>query len=202
MPFDPGTDTALPEGCHGLIAGGGFPEVYAGQLATNEPLLRDLRAEAGADLVTWAECGGLLWLCDALDQHPMAGVIPAKATMAARLTLGYRTAVTTGASPIGPAGTEFRGHEFHYSTVEPAGHALALDGRHGPGTGGFAHPRLLASYVHTHLGARPDLAEAFVRACAAPPGRRDLVPDRTGACPTCALPGVGSAGAQVLGVPA
>jgi cobyrinic acid a,c-diamide synthase len=26
---------------------------------------------------------------------------------------------------------------------------------------------MIASYLHTHLGARPDLAEAFVSACTA-----------------------------------
>ena len=82
-------------------------------------------AGSTAGLPTWAECGGLAWLCRDLDGHPMAGVIAATATMTDRLHLGYRTARTTVASPLGPAGTELRGHEFHYSTVDPPGDALA-----------------------------------------------------------------------------
>jgi hypothetical protein len=35
--------------------------------------------------------------------------------------------------------------------------------------GGFAGPRLLASYLHQHLAGAPHLAEAFVSACAAAP---------------------------------
>jgi cobyrinic acid a,c-diamide synthase len=163
VPFDPLHDPTLPAGCDALVAGGGFPEVYAEGLAANRPLLDDLRARIDGGLVVWAECGGLLWLADRLGAHAMAGVVATEARMTERLTLGYRTATTTTASPLGPPGTALRGHEFHYSTVEPAGTALDLEGRLGRGPGGFAGPRLLASYLHVHLGAAPHLAEAFVR---------------------------------------
>ena len=66
----------------------------------------------------------------------------------------------------GPAGTEVRGHEFHYTATEPAGTALQLTGRTGTTTGGFASRRLLASYLHVHLAGRPELAEAFVATAA------------------------------------
>ena len=70
----------------------------------------------------------------------MAGLLPAAASMTDRLTLGYRAAVTTTDSPLGPAGTVLRGHEFHYSTVEPSGDALELTSRWGTGRAGFAVP--------------------------------------------------------------
>ena len=97
----------------------------------------------------------------------MAGVVPVRARMTDRLTLGYRTASTSVASPLGPAGTALRGHEFHYSTADPPGDALVLEGRTGTTRGGHATPRLLASYLHVHLAATPELAESFVRTCAA-----------------------------------
>jgi cobyrinic acid a,c-diamide synthase len=108
----------------------------------------------------------MLWLCRSLDDRKLAGVIDTQASMTDRLTLGYRRAVANTATPIGPAGTEMRGHEYHYSRVEAPGSALALTGRDGPSQAGVASPRLLASYLHVHLGARPDLAEQFVRTCA------------------------------------
>ena len=163
--FDPRVDDALPDGIDGLVAGGGFPEVYAAELSANAPMLADVRRRVGAGLVTWAECGGLLWLSDDLDGSPMAGVVRARSSMTPRLTLGYRTATTTMDTPIGPAGTMLRGHEFHYSVTDPPGDAFELSGRHGSGVGGFGQRHLIASYVHAHLGARPDLAEAFVSAC-------------------------------------
>lgn len=167
VPFDPCVDASLPEGVQGLLAGGGFPEVYADQLSANSPLLADVRTRVHNGLVTWAECGGLLWLCSELDGKPMAGVFAAKAGMTNRLTLGYRTATSTAATPLGAMGTVVRGHEFHYSTTDPAGDLFQLQGRHGESTGGFGGERMAASYLHTHLGSRPDLARSFVSVCGA-----------------------------------
>jgi cobyrinic acid a,c-diamide synthase len=165
VPFDPCVDRAVPDGCSGLLLGGGFPEVFGEQLAGNRPLLDEVRTRAGRDLAVWAECGGLLWLSRSLDGRPMAGVVDTATRMTDRLTLGYRSARTAVATPLGPADTELRGHEFHYSTASPAGAALHVEGYRGAAPQGFGGPRLLASYVHAHLGSAPDLAAAFV-ACA------------------------------------
>jgi cobyrinic acid a,c-diamide synthase len=113
-------------------------------------------------LVTWAECGGLLWLARSLDERPLSGVVPAVGHMTDRLTLGYRRARVRVATPVANAGAELRGHEFHYSVLDPAGDALELTGRFGAGTAGFATPRLLASYLHLHLGHDPAPAERLV----------------------------------------
>lgn len=169
--FDPCTEDRLPDGCTGLIAGGGFPEVYIDALSNNALLLADVRRQVNDGLVVWAECGGLVWLGQGLDGQRLAGVVDANATMGERVTLGYRKATTRVDSPLGPAGTTLRGHEFHYSTVEPPGDALRLTGRHGSSRAGFANERLLASYLHVHLGARPDIAEHLVRACSGRPQR-------------------------------
>jgi len=169
--FDPLTDSRLPAGATGLYAGGGFPEVFVAALAANRPLLDDVRRRVGDGLVTWAECGGLLWLSRSLDGHALAGAVAADGRMTDRLTLGYRRARLRVPSPLGPAGTELRGHEFHYSTLDPPGDGLDWFGRVGRGRAGFAGPGLLASYVHLHLGGDPTVAERFVaRAAAAAPG--------------------------------
>ncbi len=170
LPFDPLEDASLPAGAEALVAGGGFPEVFAAALAANEPLLADVATRVGAGLVTWAECGGLLWLSRSLDGQKLAGAIEADAVMTDRLSLGYRAATTTAPSPLGPAGSALRGHEFHYSTIEPAGVGLDLAGRFGGGRAGWLAAHLFASYLHLHLGAAPELAERFVattvRGCA------------------------------------
>jgi len=163
--FDPLTDARLPEGAAGLYAGGGFPEIFISDLAANRALLADVRAKVDSGLVTWAECGGLLWLARSLDGHGLAGALPTEGRMTDRLTLGYRRARVRAPSPLGPAGTELRGHEFHYSALKPPGDDLDWSGRAGNGRFGFARPTLLASYVHLHLGAAPELAERFVAAC-------------------------------------
>ena len=170
VPFDPRADEHLPDGVAGLLAGGGFPEVHAADLAANRPLLDDVRRRIAAGLPTWAECGGLLWLCRHLDGTPMAGALPADAHMTDRLHLGYRTATAATPSPVGGVGTALRGHEFHYSTVEPAGDALELSSRWGRRGDGFATPSLLATYLHVHPGGDPTPVERFATTCVAATG--------------------------------
>jgi cobyrinic acid a,c-diamide synthase len=165
--FDPLADRRLPDPVDGLIVGGGFPEVHAARLADNQPLLVAVRRAVAAGLPTWAECGGLLWLTRSIDGRPMAGILPATARMTDTLTLGYREAMTTVDSPLGPAGTRLRAHEFHYATVEPPGHALDMRSRFGHGRAGFASRTLLASFLHHHPGGDPSAVAAFLAACRA-----------------------------------
>ena len=107
----------------------------------------------------------------------MAGVVPADATMTGRLTLGYRTATVSTTSPIGAPGAVVRGHEFHYSTVDPAGDALLFRSRFGERPDGFATPTLLATYLHHHPGGDPSAVAHFVATCRAPgPHRNRLRP--------------------------
>ena len=84
---------SIPDGCEGLYAGGGFPEVFAAALGDNRPLIDDVRRHLDRGMVAWAECGGLLWLSRSLDGVGMVGAVPADARMTERLTIGYRTAV-------------------------------------------------------------------------------------------------------------
>ena len=176
VPFDPLEDDRLPDGCRALYVGGGFPEVYAPALAANRPLLEDVTRRVAGGLVTWAECGGLLWLARSLDGNPLAGVVAADARMTDRLSLGYRRAAVRVDCPVAPAGAQLRGHEFHYSAIEPSGDALDLAGRFGGGSAGFATPTLLASYLHLHLAATPEVAERFVSTAAAAATARQHVP--------------------------
>lgn len=169
VPFDPLVDTALPDDIDGLYAGGGFPEVFAAELAANRPLVGDVGRRVTRGLVTWAECGGALWLAQSLDGHRLCGALDATARMTSRLSLGYRLATARTASPVAAPGATLRGHEFHYSAMDPAGTAFDLVGRSGTGPGGFATATSLASYLHLHLGADPEPAERFVRSAAGRP---------------------------------
>ena len=94
------------------------------------------------------------------------------AVMGDRLAaLGYRRVVTRAATPLGPAGTVLRGHEFHYSRLTDETGAVpdvyALSGRQGAieTREGFLVENTLGSYVHLHFGSNPQAARNFVRAC-------------------------------------
>ena len=97
----------------------------------------------------------------------MAGVVAGRAVMTDRLTLGYRQAVTTAASPIGPAGTRLPGPRVPLlDAVDPAGDALLLSSRWGQRTDGWATATLLATYLHHHPGGDPGAVAAFAATCA------------------------------------
>jgi cobyrinic acid a,c-diamide synthase len=162
VPFDPMSDARVPDGVQGLVAGGGFPETFAEALAANLPMIADVRSKVSKGMVTWAECGGLLWLANSLDGHRLCGAIDADASMSSRLTLGYRRALARAGNPVIAEGEQARGHEFHYSTIDPVGDGLDLAGREGRARGGYCAPDLFASYLHLHLGANPSPAERFV----------------------------------------
>jgi cobyrinic acid a,c-diamide synthase len=161
--FDPTVDEQLPAGTDVLYLGGGFPETYAEALSANERMREVVRgfAESGRPVV--AECGGLLYLVRELDGHPMCSVIDAEARMTARLTLGYREARALTDSPLAGSGASVRGHEFHYSVVEPgAGRRSAWD-LAGRGQEGFVAGSVHASYLHTHWAATPELPRRLMR---------------------------------------
>ena len=172
-PFDPMVDEALPADAGALVLAGGFPEVFGEQLAANVVLRGRVRAFAASGRPVLAECGGLLYLCTALDGHEMCGALPARASMTRRLTLGYREAVAATSTPWIAAGHAVRGHEFHYSQVEAldpsARSAWRLSSRNVKRVEGMVSGGVQAGYLHVHWAAHPGLARAFARAAAATP---------------------------------
>lgn len=172
VPVDPLQEPRLPKDTAALILGGGFPEEHAEALAANRPLREAVSGlvERGGPIA--AECAGLLYLCRGLDGTPMTGVLPARAEMTPRLTLGYRSAVAVRDSVLAVAGTRVHGHEFHRTATTPAfGPDLGANGRLGAawqwstdGPEGFANARLHASYLHVHWAGEPSLAQRFLDA--------------------------------------
>ncbi len=169
--FSPLHDTALPENVDGLYFGGGYPELHAALLAANESLRAQVLAFSRAGRPVYAECGGFMYLCEAIvdsegGRHEMAGVFPVTARMGRQLRrLGYRRMEMLADTLLGPAGSVLCGHEFHYSDIDPmpeqAQRVYALDdGR----AEGYLLGNTLAGYVHLHWGGTPEAARCFVRA--------------------------------------
>ena len=102
--------------------------------------------------------------------HEMVGLLSTETQMEPRLrSLGYREVTTTCDTFLGPTGTVFRGHEFHYSALKDDGGcqtAYHWTGRRGEGVCGYIDGNVLASYVHAHWGSNTDIPRAFVAACA------------------------------------
>ncbi len=161
--FDPLTDTCLPAGTAGIYLGGGFPEVYAGQLGANTALLGALRSAITAGVPTVAECGGLAYLCRRVGEDAGVGALPGAAAMTTRLTLGYREATAAADNLLARAGDRVTGHEFH-RTQAVFDYAVSAAWQLPNGPDGFAASSLHASYLHTHWAGYPGLAQRFADA--------------------------------------
>jgi len=181
--WSPMDDATLPE-VDGLFLGGGYPEIHAERLSANAAMRQAVRKFAEAGRPVYAECGGLMYLAESLEDArgatwPMAGLLPARTRwVRGRLHLGYREIVTSAASLLGPAGTRARGHEFHASELEPPPASVERvywindgwinDGRIDDGRAeGYMVGRALMSYVHLHWASCPGIATRFVEACRA-----------------------------------
>jgi len=164
--IDPLHDEALPPGTQALVLPGGFPEEHVAELGANAPLRAAVTALARSGAPVHAECGGLLYLCEELDGAPMCGVLPARAGMTGRLTLGYRDAVALADSPLFTAGERTTGHEFHRCAVAVRPGAVMTaawrwrDGEPEGGISGGVH----ASFLHTPPAGRPAAVGRFVGA--------------------------------------
>ncbi len=162
--FDPLRDHRLPEGTRALYLGGGFPEVYVGQLAANRALLSQIRGAIAAGMPTVGECAGLLYLVEELDGRRMVGAVPGLARMSSRLTLRYPVATAVGDSLLSRTGETVTGHEFHRTQVAdlPASPAWQVEEE----SIGIATDTLHASYLHVHWAGHPHLAQRFAEAAA------------------------------------
>ncbi len=163
--FDPLTEP-LPPDSTGLILPGGFPEQHLETLSANAEL-REQVCRLAARAPVHAECGGLAYLMDELDGHPMCGVLGGTARFTPWLTLGYRDAVAIADSPLFTTGQRVVGHEFHRTAVEFSGDrepAWVFHGSDGATVrDGALRAGVHASYLHTHPAAQPQSIARFVR---------------------------------------
>ncbi|HWQ18734.1 MAG TPA: cobyrinate a,c-diamide synthase [Methanotrichaceae archaeon] len=171
VPFSPLRDD-LPE-VDGLYIGGGYPELYAGQLEESR-CRAQVRAASEDGMPIYGECGGLIYLSRGIvedddKEHRMVGALPATTIMTKKLqALGYVEAEVVNSNPIVGQGLVVRGHEFHYSRVEAESDArFAYKLRRGKGIrdgwdGLFEHSTL-GGYLHTHFYSYP--VQRFIESC-------------------------------------
>jgi cobyrinic acid a,c-diamide synthase len=175
VPFSPLCDPELPAGVELVYLGGGYPELHAERLAANTSMRDSFRRFHGQGGRIFAECGGLMYCCRELVDgagraFPMLDLLPARTVMQPRLAaLGYVTWQASGPTLLGAAGTEVRGHVYHYSRLEPLGplRPLAELRREGEEArpDGFASSALLAGYAHLHFASNPAVAASLVQGC-------------------------------------
>ncbi len=176
--WSPLKQTQIPDDVQGLYFGGGFPEVFAKELSQNTSALQSVKAAILAGIPTYAECGGLMYLCEEIMDFEqkfwkMAGIIPTTAIMGKRLKLGYYQAKILRDTPLFAKGTIVKGHEFHRSQLQTESIAPLYEMQRFKTTEikekqleGWGHlPNLHASYFHLNWGAYPEIPIRFLRYC-------------------------------------
>ncbi|HMR33143.1 MAG TPA: cobyrinate a,c-diamide synthase [Geminicoccaceae bacterium] len=156
--FSPLADEPPPPSCDACWLPGGYPELHADRLAAASRFAAGMRAFAEQRAVH-GECGGYMVLGRSLvdaggTAHGMLGLLAHATSFARRrLHLGYREARLLADCPLGPAGAEVRGHEFHYAHVTDPGDDAPLaelaDGVGRPlGPAGGRRGRVTGTFFH------------------------------------------------------
>lgn len=117
--FSPLRDEKLPERCHALLIGGGYPELYAAQLSANTRMREAVRNAVENEMPVVAECGGFMYLHSFLKDkegfsYDMAGVIPASCYYTGKLVRFGYIELHEKQKHFLPNGRGIKGHEFHY----------------------------------------------------------------------------------------
>lgn len=167
--FSPLHDSRLPEGCDGILLGGGYPELHLQELEQNGSMRNEIRTAMEQNIPCVAECGGFMYLHEAIEdqegqQYRMAGVIPGICINKGKLVrFGYIELQEKKPSFL-PEGTKIRGHEFHYYDSSDNGEdCMAVK----PVTG-KSYPCVIKTqnrflgFPHLYYPSNPDFAENFV----------------------------------------
>ncbi|WP_213879883.1 cobyrinate a,c-diamide synthase [Pseudomonas sp. dw_358] len=161
--FSPLHDAVLPE-CDSLYLPGGYPELHHQALAANAPMLAAIRAHHKDDKPLLAECGGMLYLLDALTdvdgvRAELLGLLAGEAVMQKRLAALALQSVEL------PEGT-LRGHTYHHSLTttehEPVARGVSPNGGRGA-EAVYRSGRMTASYVHFYFPSQPTAIAELLR---------------------------------------
>ena len=171
--FSPLRDKKLPEDASGLILGGGYPELYAARLSQNKNMLESIKTAVENGMPTYAECGGFMYLQQALtdmqgNRYPMAGAIKGNSMMQGKLTrFGYAALVAKEDNLFCLKGEKINAHEFHYSDSDNNGASFEAQNLNGVKKWDciFANDTIAAGYPHVHLYGNVSFAERLVQKC-------------------------------------
>ena len=167
--FSPIHDEKLPEVSR-LIIGGGYPELYAKELSENEGMLKSIREAAGAGMPILAECGGFLYLQEALQdkegrKYDMVGALKGTSHMRDKLShFGYVSVYANADNAYLKETDRVRGHEFHYYDTTDNGDAVTVTKlSSGKSWSGYqAEKNVFAGFAHLYYPSCEKLVERFL----------------------------------------
>ena len=173
--FSPIHHKKLPENIHGLYLGGGYPELYARQLSENKTMLESIRNALQKGLPCIAECGGFMYLTEAIGEYPMVGFLPGNCFDNGKLTrFGYVTLRAGMDNMLCKAGEQIPAHEFHHWDCTQPGSGFTAAKPTGKSWDCVAATdTLYAGYPHFHFYANPAFLKGFYDTCLKEKHRHD-----------------------------
>ncbi len=168
--FSPLHDTKLPDCCDALLIGGGYPELYAGELSRNVNMRNAIKQAIDTGMPIVAECGGFMYLHESITDkdgisHPMVGVIPATCSYKGKLVRFGYVEIQENKSCFLPEGQLIKGHEFHYFDSTDNGDCCTAQ----KPTTGREYPCVMEGdnywmgFPHLYYPSNPFFAESFVK---------------------------------------
>lgn len=114
--FSPISDNKLPEELDFLYIGGGYPEVFKEELEINFSMRKSIKEALENGLKCYAECGGLMYLTNEIEDSRMVGFLDGKSFMGKSLThFGY--CAVSIKNKYFSRDIKINAHEFHKSYV-------------------------------------------------------------------------------------
>ena len=173
LPFSPIDGEALPADIHGLILGGGYPELYLEQLSKNKNMLQEIKREITRGIPCLAECGGFMYLHQWIKDrkgtpYEMVGAIEGESFPTDKLSrFGYISLVAQEDNILCKKGMEIKGHEFHYwdSTNTGEGFHAQKPLRKANWDCVITKENLWAGYPHIHFYSNIEVAIEFLKNC-------------------------------------
>ncbi|MGN0349305.1 MAG: cobyrinate a,c-diamide synthase [Roseburia sp.] len=168
--FSPLHDSKLPNGCHALLIGGGYPELYMEELSGNVRMRAVIKHAFDNGMPIVAECGGFMYLHSAIIdkdgvRHPMVGAIPAACSNKEKLVRFGYIEIKEKEGCFLPEGERIKGHEFHYfDSTDNGASCIARKP-----TTGRAYPCVIGGetywlgFPHLYYPSNPVFAKTFVK---------------------------------------
>lgn len=171
--FSPLHDEKLPDKCHALLIGGGYPELYAEELCANKSMRMSIKAAAECGMPIVAECGGFMYLHSAIidkeGRREMAGVVDGECFYTGKLVRFGYIELCERRNFFLLEGECIKGHEFHYYDSSCNGTDVCATK---PVTGKqysciIEGKNCWMGFPHLYYPSNPAFARAFVeKACA------------------------------------
>ena len=167
--FSPIYDEEIPEDSDAILIGGGYPELHLEKLSENGRMLKSVKTAVEGGIPTIAECGGYMYLHDAIlekdgNEYEMAGVIEGECSYKGHLVrFGYLEVCEDKPGKMNAKG--MKGHEFHYyeSTKTGSDHKVCRPDKSDERECIIDNGNCFFGFPHFYYPSKPEFVEGFIR---------------------------------------